>query len=91
MIGQIKIIFYLFLLLVQVFIKFKKIYLINLKKKKGYIDTKIRPWNNLNTKERNNGYYYENMFKNAINLKNPSKIISITSFNEWHEGLLSFL
>jgi glycoprotein endo-alpha-1,2-mannosidase len=50
----------------------------------GYSDTRIRPWNNRNTKARENGAYYERMFMNAVNL-NPD-FIAITSFNEWHEG-----
>ena len=50
----------------------------------GYIDTSIRPWNNHNTRNRVNGKYYETAF-NAALLVRP-EIISITSFNEWHEG-----
>lgn len=50
----------------------------------GYIDTRIRPWNDRNTENRKNGQYYENMFMNAVNA-NPD-YIGITSFNEWHEG-----
>lgn len=50
----------------------------------GYSDTRIRPWNNRNTRRRENGIYYEKMFKCASEL-NPD-YISITSFNEWHEG-----
>jgi len=50
----------------------------------GYIDTRIRPWNEKNTKDREGGKYYEKMYASAINSK--SDIISITSFNEWHEG-----
>ncbi len=50
----------------------------------GYIDTRIRPWNHGNTKDRQGGKYYENMFSAAVNI-NPD-IIGITSFNEWHEG-----
>ncbi len=50
----------------------------------GYIDTRIRPWNGANTKNREKGLYYEKMFKSATEL-NPD-YISITSFNEWHEG-----
>jgi glycoprotein endo-alpha-1,2-mannosidase len=50
----------------------------------GYIDTRIRPWNHRNTRDREKGFYYENMFKSAAIL-NPD-YISITSFNEWHEG-----
>jgi glycoprotein endo-alpha-1,2-mannosidase len=50
----------------------------------GYIDTRIRPWNGRNTKDRKNGKYYEHMFMNAVKV-NPD-FIGITSFNEWHEG-----
>jgi len=50
----------------------------------GYIDTRIRPWNEKSTRSRDNGKYYEKMFFNAINI-NPD-FIGITSFNEWHEG-----
>jgi glycoprotein endo-alpha-1,2-mannosidase len=50
----------------------------------GYIDTRIRPWNEKNTRNRDNGQYYEKMFINAVNV-NPD-FIGITSFNEWHEG-----
>ncbi|XP_053315428.1 glycoprotein endo-alpha-1,2-mannosidase [Spea bombifrons] len=50
----------------------------------GYVDTSIRPWNLQNTRNRINGKYYETAL-NAALLVRPS-IISITSFNEWHEG-----
>ncbi|XP_008837819.1 glycoprotein endo-alpha-1,2-mannosidase isoform X2 [Nannospalax galili] len=50
----------------------------------GYIDTSIRPWNSLNTRNRINGKYYEVGLSAALQT-HPS-IISITSFNEWHEG-----
>ncbi|XP_004673764.1 PREDICTED: glycoprotein endo-alpha-1,2-mannosidase isoform X1 [Condylura cristata] len=50
----------------------------------GYIDTSIRPWNSQNTRNRINGKYYENALKAALQV-HPS-LISITSFNEWHEG-----
>lgn len=50
----------------------------------GYIDTRIRPWNSANTKDREKGKYYERMFRNAINVE--PEFIGITSFNEWHEG-----
>ncbi|XP_025067453.1 glycoprotein endo-alpha-1,2-mannosidase isoform X3 [Alligator sinensis] len=50
----------------------------------GYVDTSIRPWNNHNTRNRVNGKYYETAY-NAALLVRP-EIISITSFNEWHEG-----
>lgn len=50
----------------------------------GYIDTRIRPWNGQNIKERKAGAYYENMFQAALDVH--PEFISITSFNEWHEG-----
>ncbi|KAI1722525.1 glycosyl hydrolase family 99 domain-containing protein [Ditylenchus destructor] len=50
----------------------------------GYNDTRVRPWNAVNAKERNNGDYYKEHFKMAHIAK--ADIVSITSFNEWHEG-----
>lgn len=50
----------------------------------GYIDTRVRPWNSRNTKDREGGNYYDRMFSKAIEVKAP--FIGITSFNEWHEG-----
>ncbi|XP_039770749.1 glycoprotein endo-alpha-1,2-mannosidase isoform X2 [Ornithorhynchus anatinus] len=50
----------------------------------GYLDTSIRPWNNHNTRNRVNGKYYEAALSAAL-LVRP-QVISITSFNEWHEG-----
>lgn len=50
----------------------------------GYNDQRIRPWNSRNYRDRQNGVYYDQMFQAAMNA-NPD-IISITSFNEWHEG-----
>jgi len=50
----------------------------------GYDDVRIRPWNAKNTCDRQHGAYYENGFKAAIN-SHPD-MITITSFNEWHEG-----
>ncbi|XP_062848240.1 glycoprotein endo-alpha-1,2-mannosidase-like protein [Trichomycterus rosablanca] len=50
----------------------------------GYIDTSIRPWNNHNTRKRVNGRYYETSLQAAINVK--PEIVTINSFNEWHEG-----
>jgi len=50
----------------------------------GYVDTRVRPWNNKNTRDRRNGLYYETAWRTA--LSTSAKIISITSFNEWHEG-----
>ena len=50
----------------------------------GYDDTKVRPWNAQNTKLRNSGEYYRE--KMATALEAQTQILSITSFNEWHEG-----
>ncbi|KFD53297.1 hypothetical protein M513_05778 [Trichuris suis] len=50
----------------------------------GYIDERIRPWNSVNTRDRANGSYYESMWNSALQV--DSGFISITSFNEWHEG-----
>lgn len=50
----------------------------------GYVDTRIRPWNEKTTKSRDNGRYYEAMLKNAI--ETQPDFIGITSFNEWFEG-----
>ncbi len=50
----------------------------------GYDDTRVRQWNGANTKQRGNGEYYTTMFQTAISVGPP--MISITSFNEWHEG-----
>ena len=49
----------------------------------GYDDTSIRPWNKQNSRSRADGEYYSKYWNEAIKLK--PKIISITSFNEWHE------
>lgn len=50
----------------------------------GYDDEAVRPWNGANTRSRNYGDYYDDEWKVALAAK-PS-FISITSFNEWHEG-----
>jgi glycoprotein endo-alpha-1,2-mannosidase len=50
----------------------------------GYIDTQIRPWNSASIRERKNGVYYDDMWQAALNQHVP--LISITSYNEWHEG-----
>ena len=60
----------------------------------GYDDTRVRPWNKENTKLRRGGKYYTNMFKSAIQNGVGTatsdgrvvKMVSLTSFNEWHEG-----
>ena len=50
----------------------------------GYIDVSVRPWNARNTKQRQHGQYYRNSWSAALQCA-PS-IVSVTSFNEWHEG-----
>ena len=50
----------------------------------GYIDDQVRPWNKNKTRPRDQGKYYEHMFAMALEA-NPS-LVSITSFNEWHQG-----
>ncbi len=50
----------------------------------GYDDTRIRPWNGVNQRGRESGAYYDRMFESAIAVE--PEIVSITSFNEWHEG-----
>ena len=50
----------------------------------GYIDTRVRPWNSRTTRERKNGNYYRFAWKSAI--QSLPALVSITSFNEWHEG-----
>jgi glycoprotein endo-alpha-1,2-mannosidase len=50
----------------------------------GYEDTRIRPWNEKTTRDRDRGQYYEKMFAHAV--KTNADFIGITSFNEWHEG-----
>ncbi len=50
----------------------------------GYDDTRIRPWNAVNRRDRDRGEYYYAMFVETHRIQ-PS-FIGITSFNEWHEG-----
>ena len=50
----------------------------------GYDDTVVRPWNFGTTKDRLGGSYYKQMWTDALQLQ--PEIVSITSFNEWHEG-----
>lgn len=50
----------------------------------GYIDTQVRPWNSGNTRLRRHGQYYDVAWRSAIN--NNVNFVTITSFNEWHEG-----
>lgn len=50
----------------------------------GYDDTRIRPWNFANKRDRENGTYYDTQWNAAFSAL--PEIISITSYNEWHEG-----
>ena len=50
----------------------------------GYVDTRIRPWNGSTTRDRKQGAYYDRMFRAALD--SGASVISITSYNEWHEG-----
>ena len=50
----------------------------------GYDDVQVRPWNRVNTKSRRDGAYYKEVFWAALEV--GAGLISITSFNEWHEG-----
>ena len=50
----------------------------------GYIDTRIRPWNGVNTRDREGGKYYDRMWSAALGVS--PELVGITSFNEWHEG-----
>ncbi|CAG0896258.1 unnamed protein product [Cyprideis torosa] len=50
----------------------------------GYIDTQVRPWNAVNTRERQEGKYLTDAWQKAV--ESQPDFISITSFNEWHEG-----
>jgi len=50
----------------------------------GYEDRKIRPWNGGNARARENGAYYDRYFEAALDL--APQFISISTFNEWHEG-----
>ena len=93
----------------------------------GYHDLRVRPWNNVNTKERRNGGYYQSAWNEVLKINEMMKrkkvkhpliekhlkmngkeegddtlgdgapqsqsqksaviqYVSITSFNEWHEG-----
>merc|ERR1711862_60511 len=34
----------------------------------GYIDTRIRPWNSINARDRENGKYYDKMWEEALKI-----------------------
>ena len=50
----------------------------------GYDDSQVRPWNQVNWRNRESGMYYTRSFKAAISLR--PRFLSISTFNEWHEG-----
>jgi glycoprotein endo-alpha-1,2-mannosidase len=50
----------------------------------GYDDSKIRPWNADNSRDRSNGEYYAMFWEKALESNPP--FVTITSFNEWGEG-----
>ncbi|XP_038614559.1 glycoprotein endo-alpha-1,2-mannosidase-like protein [Tachyglossus aculeatus] len=50
----------------------------------GYADTGVRPWDSHGTRNRVNGECYETAPQAALTVR--LEIVSITSFNEWHEG-----
>ena len=50
----------------------------------GYNDIPVRPWNRQNIRDRQDGRYYKKALGYAK--RNTEQFISITSFNEWHEG-----
>ena len=51
----------------------------------GCIVTSIRPWNYANTRSTENGECYRKSFQAALSVQPP--LISVTSFNKWHEGI----
>jgi glycoprotein endo-alpha-1,2-mannosidase len=50
----------------------------------GYDDTRIRPWNTANQRARDGGLYYDQMWQAALDAN--AEVVSITSYDEWHEG-----
>ena len=50
----------------------------------GYDDTKIRPWNAANKRERRGGAYYTGSWDAALSA--GASFVGITSYNEWGEG-----
>ncbi len=50
----------------------------------GYLDERIRPWNAAGTRDRREGDHFWEMYELAT--AHDPGILSITSFNEWHEG-----
>ena len=59
----------------------------------GYIDTQVRPWNGQTTQPRAAGRYYDRMWARALDALRAApgapgaeRRVSVTSWNEWHEG-----
>ena len=53
----------------------------------GYVDTRVRPWNGAATRERSRSRYYDQAWGSALGAVSAgAEWVSITSFNEWHEG-----
>ncbi|CAE7463740.1 Maneal [Symbiodinium natans] len=50
----------------------------------GYDDTRVRPWNSHNIRERKGGEYYNRMWSAAVGSRPHA--VSVTSYNEWGEG-----
>lgn len=50
----------------------------------GYDDSRIRPWNQAQIRDRQGGDYYQRMWQAALSTQ--PQWVSITSFNEWGEG-----
>lgn len=57
----------------------------------GYDDVRVRPWNKGTSKLRESGKYYRDMSAVAVRTRvgpggQGTGVVSLTSFNEWHEG-----
>lgn len=54
----------------------------------GYDDSKIRPWNAHNKRDRGAGQYYDRMWEAAVSVNEGvgPDFISVTTYNEWGEG-----
>ena len=52
----------------------------------GYVDTRVRPWNAQTTRDRDGGRYYDKMWRAATARDVAPRAVTITSWNEWHEG-----
>ena len=50
----------------------------------GYDDTRVRPWNGENARDRRDGAYYDASWQAAVD--SGAARVAVTSFNEWHEG-----